>query len=370
MEETKDSLRTQLQKQAAHRLEQHKRLMVRWATSVGKSNILLWFVKWHPDIDTLIVVPETNNIQNWYDEFKKFNVPSDKVTIICYASLKNYKNTEWGLLCFDECPHTDTDLRAEIICTIYAEYVLALGAVISMEEQDLLEGIYGNFMQTRVSLDKAIDLGILPPPRVNVYHMLLDDKERKFRCDGRLFTALEMYQHIEKKVSNAVIAFNQNSNQFNKRRMLMYGSERKRFLGARKTDALQRICSVLEGKGLRFLCFCSSIQQAEEIGKDHAFTSQTPASMKVLDKFNNHEIDSLYVVGKCIEGQNLKDIDCGVIGQLGGKTRITTQSVGRVMRSPTPTIYIPVYDGTKDNGFMESLRSSISDKYIKHYKLY
>ena len=92
--------------------------------------------------------------------------------------------------------------------------------------------------------------------------------------------------------------------------------------------------------------------------------------MKVLDKFNNHEIDSLYVVGKCIEGQNLKDIDCGVIGQLGGKTRITTQSVGRVMRSPTPTIYIPVYDGTKDNGFMGSLRGSISDKYIKHYKLY
>lgn len=370
MEETRDSLRTQLQKQAALRLEKHKRLMVRWATSVGKSNIMLWFTKWHPDLKALIVVPEINNIQNWEDEFKKFGVPNKNVTIICYASLKNYKYTKWDIVCFDECPHVDTDLRADIISTIEAKHVLALGAVISDEEQALLEDIYGDFVHSRITMDMAIDKGILAEPEVHVCHMLLDDIDRKYKYLGRQCTAREAYMLLNNKLRAAVSNYDAHPNMFTKRQMLQLGSERKRFLGEQKTRAMRILCHSLKEQGYRFICFCSSIHQAEELGGDHAFTSHTPASMKVLEKFNNHEIDSMYVVGKCIEGQNLKDIQCGVIGQLGGKERITTQSIGRIMRSANPVIYIPVYDRTKDESFMESLRSSISDKYIKHYKLY
>ena len=150
--------------------------------------------------------------------------------------------------------------------------------------------------------------------------------------------------------------------------MLRAGNERKRFLGALKEDALRRVCDGLALKKKRFLCFCSSIEQANRIGKDHAFTSETPTSLKLLDKFNNHELDSLFVVGKLIEGQNLKDIEVGVIGQLGGTQRITVQSIGRVMRSPNPVIYVLVFDDTQDNSFLYTLTSSISKEYIKHYK--
>lgn len=343
--------------------------MVRWATSVGKSNVLLWFVKWHPDLKTLIVVPELNNIQNWEDEFRKFKVSLDNVTIICYASLKNYKDTAWDVICFDECPHADTEMRLDVIKTIDAEYVLALGAVISDEEQYVLESVYGTFKQSTVTLDKAIEMGLLPSPTVIVCHMKLDNVDRIYKCDGRTLTAQQMYDVLETRVHNAVLAYNSRPNEWLKRKMQLTGSERKRFLGEQKSNAIKYLCEKLEESGKRFLCFCSSIQQAESLGKDRAFTSRTPASMRVLDKFNNHEIDSMYVVGKCIEGQNLKDIECGVIGQLGGKERITTQSIGRIMRSDNPVIYVPVFDGTKDDGFMHSLTSSISTKYIKHYKL-
>ena len=88
-----------------------------------------------------------------------------------------------------------------------------------------------------------------------------------------------------------------------------------------------------------------------------------------LNKFNNHEINSLFVVGKLIEGQNLKDIDCGIITQLGGTSRITVQEIGRVLRSTNPLVYIPVFDGTKDEGFLYTVTSNIPTEYIKHINL-
>jgi superfamily II DNA or RNA helicase len=74
------------------------------------------------------------------------------------------------------------------------------------------------------------------------------------------------------------------------------------------------------------------------------------------------------VVGKLIEGQNLVDIDCGVIAQLGGTQRITVQEAGRIMRSLNPEIFILVFDDTKDESFLYTLTSSIPAQYIKHYK--
>ena len=150
--------------------------------------------------------------------------------------------------------------------------------------------------------------------------------------------------------------------------MLRLGGERKRFLGKQKDIAIKRICSTLDEKKKRFLCFCSSIQQAEQLGGEYAFTSKTPSSFKLLDRFNDGEISSLYVVGKLIEGQNLKNIECGIIGQLGGTDRITIQSIGRIMRSKNPIIYVLMFDETKDVGFLKTLTENISKDYIKHYK--
>lgn len=103
------------------------------------------------------------------------------------------------------------------------------------------------------------------------------------------------------------------------------------------------------------------------IGEKNAFTSKTPASAKLIERFNHHEIDSLYVVGKLIEGQNLRDIDCGILNQLGGTQRITVQECGRIMRSQNPVIYVLVMDESKDDSFLYTLTSSVPEKYIKHY---
>ena len=360
--------KNELQGIAAHRLAKSRRLICQWATGCGKSGVLLRFIKDNPGMSCLILVPEQNNIQNWKNEFAKFGVPDENVVIACYASFKKFVNTVWDILVFDEMPHVDTEKRLAVCRAVRGEYVLALGAVIDREERDSLESVYGKFEKSVISLETAMSYGILPAPRVLVLHMSIDDSVRKYKVDGRICTAKGKYEHLQSLVEKAKKAYNANPTEFMRIRMLKAGNDRKRFLGTLKDNALSKLCSELEAKRRRFICFCASISQAEYIGGEKAFTSKTPRSLKVLDRFNSGGIDSIYVVGKLIEGENLNNIECGVIGQLGGKDRITVQSVGRVMRSDNPVIYVPVFDDTKDIGFLRTLTDNVPESCVKHYK--
>ena len=360
--------RNALQEDAVQTLALSRRLICQWATGCGKSRVAIQFLKEHTGMDCLILVPEQNNIQNWEEEFSKFGVPMELVRVVCYASLHKYENTAWDLIVFDEQPHMDTEKRRAICHSLRGQYILALGAVIDEEEQEALESTYGKFTKKIVTLENAIEWGILPPPQINVLHMQLDDIRYRHWEKGKSYTDYQMYKRLGQKVDNAVSAYNDKPNAFNRSKMYRAGNARKRFLGSLKEDAIKRVCNRLKSEGKRFLCFCASIKQAESIGGELAFTSKTPASMKLLEKFNSHEIDSLYVVGKLIEGQNLKDIDAGIIGQIGGTERITVQQCGRVLRSTKPVIYIPVFDGTKDDSFLRTVTFNISGDYIHHYK--
>ena len=361
--------RNTLQEQAAKRLDLTHRLICQWATGVGKSSVLLKFLRDHPGMDCLILVPEQNNIQNWMDEFTKFGVPMELVRIACYASLHKYENTAWDVVCYDEAPHFDTEKRKAICRSIRAKYVLALGAVIDKDETEALESVYGHFERSWVSFSKAIEWGILPPPEVHIIHMQLDDSKRIHWYKGSQYTDKGYYDLLEGKVKKTVSEYDAHPNAFTKNRMLQAGNARKKFLGLLKDEAALIVRHELELMNKRFLCFCSSIKQAEMLGGEYAFTSKTPMSMRLLERFNNHEIDQLYVVGKLIEGQNLNDIECGVIVQLGGTSRITVQEAGRIMRAQKPVIYIPVFDGTQDDKFLYTVTSNISEQYIKHVNL-
>ncbi|MBQ3949734.1 MAG: DEAD/DEAH box helicase family protein [Bacteroidales bacterium] len=359
--------RNTLQELAVNRLASEKRLLCQWATGTGKSNVALKFLRANPETTCLILVPEQNNIENWTTEFTKFGVPMELVRVACYASLHKYADTQWGLIVLDEVPHIDTDLKKALCQRIQGEYVLALGAVVDEDELATLEEVYGKFSKSYVSLQKAIEWEILPSPTVFILHMQLDNTYRKYWYKGRPYTAKQMYSIYSDEVSSYADSYAAKPNPRVKQMMYQAGNKRKRFLGKLKDDAIAYVCRRLEKKGRRFICFCSSIKQAEALGGDKAFTSKSPMSMQHLSKFNNHEINSLYVVGKLIEGQNLVDIDCGVIGQIGGTSRITVQEIGRVMRSENPRIYIPVFDDTKDDSFLYTLTSNIPERYIKHY---
>jgi len=360
--------RDELQVSAARRLYQDKRLICQWATGCGKTNVALQFLKALPG-KALILVPEQDNIKNWYAEFEKFHVDSTDVEIACYASIHKYQKTSWHLLVVDEAPHVDTILKEAYLSTIKATYVLALGAYLRDEEKDTLERIYGKFTIWTINLKAAIGAGFIPTPSVRIVHMELDKQNRKYMTKFGKATAWELYSKIDDQVKNAVNAYNNQASEWAKIAMQRAGSERKRVLGMLKEDCVGIVCEKLKEKGKRFICFCSSIASAKKLGGELAYTSMTPKSQKILERFNNHEIDQLYVVGKLIEGQNLNDIECGILGSIGNSNRITIQSIGRVLRSNNPIIYVPIIDNTKDESFLYTVTNNVPKEYIQHYKL-
>ena len=365
---TRDELREKAQNHAVDLLIGNRRLMCQWATGTGKSQVALRFVRQFPEKTVLILVPEQNNIENWEKEFRKFGVSMDNVTIRCYASFFKYKDTGWGLIVFDEMPHVDTDKRIAVCKSVHGEYILALGAVIDDEERESLETVYGPFCKSTINLEMAIELGLLPKPSVRVLHLQMDTRKRRHYYRGSMYTDKERYALYQSDFDNLKKKYDDNPSGDLWDRILRAGNARKRFLGKMKDEALLRVRNELDKRNKRYICFCSSIAQTKRIGGSHSFTSKTPASAKLLDRFNNGEINSLFVVGKLIEGQNLNNIEVGVLGQLGGTERITVQSIGRIMRSDEPVIYVPIFDGTKDDDYLYYLTLNIPEKYIKHYK--
>ena len=360
--------RDELQTIAAADLAVYRRLICQWATGTGKSMVVLNFLRANPKMKTLILVPETNNIGNWEAEFDKFGVDRSNVTIRCYASFHKHRDTKWDLLVFDEMPHVDTEKRMEICNSVSGDHILALGAVISDEEQESLESVYGMFERNVVTLEQAIADGILPEPSIRILHLQMDDTRKRHYYQGKMYTDRKRYEIYHNSVESLKKEYEAHPSDALYERILRAGNARKRFLGKLKDEALARIKVRLDEKQKRYLCFCSSIAQANRIGGGHAFTSKTPASFRLLERFNKGEINSLFVVGKLIEGQNLNNIEAGVLGQLGGKERITVQSIGRIMRSEKPIIYVPVFDGTKDDSYLYYLTLNIPERYIKHYK--
>lgn len=366
----RDAEKSKLQSEAADMLGGCRRLMATWSTGTGKSGIALEFIRRSPNHGpVLILVPERNNIPNWEAEFRKAGIPLWNVEIICYASLKNYAWTSWWLLVLDEAPHVNTERRTDVLAGMKADYVLALGAVISDEERVTLTRLFGCFTESHIDIGSAIDGGILPMPEVRVLHMEFDDTKRDYTYGGRKLTAKEIYDVIDAEVCTARDAYTFHPDSLAKIRMLRAGGVRKRFLGRYKEDVLRDICGRLSRDGRRFICFCSSVDQAERLGGELALTSRTAGQDVVLERFNSGGTNAIYVVGKLIEGQNLNRIECGVIGQLGGSARVTAQSIGRVLRSIAPVIYVPLIDGTKDEKFFDTVVSAVPKDCIRHYRL-
>ena len=64
------------------------------------------------------------------------------------------------------------------------------------------------------------------------------------------------------------------------------------------------------------------------------------------------------------EGQNLTDIEAGIIVQLDGQERAFVQKFGRSLRATDPVQFIFYYKDTKDTKYLENVLKGIDEKYI------
>lgn len=399
--------KAELQESAINSLINDKRLILQWATSLGKGYTAVRAVDRIKPEKTLLVVAEIMHKSNWRKEFKEYGAEYlyDKLTVECYASLKNYRDTSWDLIIFDEAHHLGSDLRMDILQSLRAERVLALSATLGDASlASLLNFTFGTFKVSDIPMQVAIQNGWLPEPKIFTIPLRLpvsgytetiveewglSKKRVKYECSWEqrwtflknkktLYpnitltihcTPYQKYCYLSEQFEFWKKRYFSIQNEVMKNKWLQFGTKRKVFMGSLKTEIVKNFLTTIANK--RFICFCTDIEQADTLGGNHAIHShyKNKENADTLTAFNNKEINSLFVVGMAQEGQNLTDIEVGVLVQLDGKERAFIQKFGRAMRAKDPVQYIFYYKDTRDEEYLKNVLEGINPEYIQELTL-
>lgn len=262
-------------KKAVDLSDTYNYLILNWATGVGKSKASLEITKKQCCSNILLLVAETPHKKNWQEEITKW-APDllNSTTIECYASLKNLKDTSWDLIILDEGHHAASDIRLDSLEIIKTNRVIVLSATIPPIKEYLIETAFKNkFYKYTVTLQEAIDSGILPAPRIYLVPLRLPEAqtetiieewgdknhrilkvvpfEERFKYLNRskwpsmsltlLCSPLQKYNYLNEKVEYFKQRFLRLRQEFLKNKWLQLGSQRKRLLADLKSSTLEEL---------------------------------------------------------------------------------------------------------------------------------
>lgn len=383
----KDESRQLIKAKSEHLFNNSRNAIFEWATGCGKSFASINLQSRMNSQKTFICVAETAHIQNWKDEYIKHGYENllKSTEIFCYASLKKYANKSCDLLILDEVHHLFTDARLSVVDTMTNNRVIGLSATLSVEQWGIFVSIFGETATYTITMEEAIEMEILPKPKVFLVPMRLNSTDKsetieyhrgrnikEIHCDylqrnnyiynRKTYPTLNLIIHCtQQEKYNYLDAEYEAAKRSRRNGWLRYGGMRKRFLSDCKTNKIKEICQAIEDK--RFICFCGSIEQASFIGGDNCIHSKKKAK-EVISKFNNYEINSLFAVGMLQEGQNLPGIEAAIIGQLDGTDRPFIQKSGRGIRAEFPEIYVLYFENTKDMDYLKNVTDNIPEEYL------
>ena len=388
--------------------ENNNRIILSWPTGLGKSFGSLQLAKlWKPK-KVLLVVAEVPHKDNWKAEIYKFStlysynlLEKADVTIICYASLHKYAD-KYDMIIFDEAHHMFTDRRLDYIKEYKTDKIVLLSATLSVDQIFRANALFGKFKLSDISLQEVIENEILPTPKIKLIPLELDNtiyneefvqewgnsknkvtisclyndrwkyiKNKKSYPNVTLIikcTKRQKYYLISEQFDYYKTLYLRTRKEFIKTKWLQLGSQRKRFLGEIKTNYVKKLLKEVKDK--RFICFCSSIEQAKLLGENNAIHSERKDSLELIQKFNNFKINSLFAVGMLQEGQNLESIEVGIIIQLDGTERPFIQKLGRVLRAKDPVQYIFYFKNTRDEEYLDKVLEGVNIRMIEEYELY
>ena len=403
-----NSIKSQLQDREFLALREKPRVILKWATGCGKSKMVIDLIN-HTAIKkkegklcprrVLFLVAERAHINNWQDEFEKWNLRFDKVMtdVACYASLKKYKDYRYDIVVLDEAHHAFSEKRMaaleELRNNLYPNaHIYLLSATLSVDKTSNIEEIFGKFTTSTVTLKDAIKSDILPDPKVYVIGLELNNTIPNqeiaigkgtnlplIRWEDRgkyIFknipciikcTEKQRYIYLTDTMEYWKRRYEHSHNEFQRNKWVNTGSQRKRYLGELKTEAVKSLIKQFP-KNRRFVCFCSSVLQANILNYINTISSRRPAksNQQIIDRFNSKKINQIYAVGMITEGMNLTDIQVGIIVQLDGKERLFIQKFGRSLRAEDPVSFIFYYKGTQDEVYLKNALENIDNNYVQH----
>lgn len=306
------------------------------ATGVGKSKTAIDAIKslvaFKPDAKVLIVVPTTKlRDVTWMDEFKEWGAEeiwNANVTKICYASMHKINGEVYDFIVLDEV-HNLTEKSAEFFTFNTVSSCMALTA--TPPENTLKQLLLSKLkieLVYQITLDDAVELGVVAPYEITVIQTELDAVRRNVeagRKDKRFFTTefknYEYYASIENS-EDPNVRMKATKHFYINRMRFIYNLNS-------KLEAAQWLLQNIIPFNRRTLIFCGSIKHAEKLCL-HSYHSKS--GTEGYDKFIAMEIDRMSCVEALNEGHNIPEVDIAFIDQLNSNGLDLIQRIGRIIR--------------------------------------
>lgn len=359
---------------ALSKIDRAKYLILELITGMGKTKVAIDLINHICDrvfrndespTSILILVAKTVHKQTWKDEIEKWGgIKSDYITIECYESLKNYKNSYFDVVVTDEMQHL-SEARLEVLETIHInESFIGLSATIKRDMRDYF--IYNHKAEViKCGLKEAVEDEVLPEPTVYLLPLTLDTtnytyKVKKFGRDI-ITTQKGCYDSISSLIEWYKNKYFNSRNERIKNLWLSTAGKRLKWCAEQK-EAL--VLSLLDKfRNYKTLTFCSSIEQSERLGK-YNITSKNKDSVKNLELFNANRIKHITACNILNEGVNLTNCRIGIFCNLNSSEIVVKQRVGRILRHKSPVIVIPFYKGTREEELVTKMLEDYNPKLI------
>jgi superfamily II DNA or RNA helicase len=178
--------------------------------------------------------------------------------------------------------------------------------------------------------DQGIEEGVLNDYRIYQYNVQLDNTE-KYLTSGKGQLMTEWEQYVDLCATRAMYERHQNYKMYE-----AMGGQIMRYLGTTKTKMLaaQYVMDRLKKNNRRFIVFCASIEQANEISP-YVYHSETDDTYFKL--FCGGEIDHLACVDQIQEGANIPNLTHAISIQVDSNPGNLIQQIGRLLRMPVGT---------------------------------
>ena len=125
-----------------------------------------------------------------------------------------------------------------------------------------------------------------------------------------------------------------------------------KYLADCKTDFVKKILWTYSN--YRTLTFCKDIKHTEQLGK-YPINSKNIEATKNLQLFNTGKIKHITACQQLNEGVSLHKCQIGIFAYLNSNSRILCQKIGRILRHSKPIVYIPYYEGTREEEIVNKI---------------
>lgn len=358
-------------------------------TSFGKTKVALDLIKKRLPIDSnphiLIVVPRLVLIDNWKDEFTKWEMQDylSFVDFVTYVSFPK-KADKWDMVIFDEAHHLSERCR-ESLDYFNVKYNILLSATVGIKLKKDLSYIFPKLYVYKISTKKAIEDEILPDPKVYLIPLALDNTFSKCEIvkNGKqkseiTIPYIQRFKYIKVKDKKVIIKCTQQQyyndmtsliewyrnriyNERFKNLFLRKSGERLKWLSDQKSSYIKYLLDKIGAQ--RTLTFCNSISQTEELGK-YCINSKNKDSEETLHKFNEGIINHITACNMLDEGVNLTNCRIGVYAVLNSSERMIKQKLGRLLRHKDPIIIIPYYKNTREEEILKTMLEDYNPKLV------